>query len=103
MQMQQSHVLEIALFKVKPEHIADMPSLRVGLREALRDFPGMLEFCGYSPIQDDVFADVVKWDTYAHAQAAAKAFEVGDTRFLPYMNAIAQVTFMGHFQPEEKY
>lgn len=97
------HVLEVAIFKVKAEFIGDMPSLRSGLRAALKDFPGMLEFCGYSPLEQDVFADIVKWESHAHAQAAAQAFEQGDPRFLPYMAAIEQLSFMGHFLPEVRY
>jgi hypothetical protein len=97
------HVLEVAIFKVKAEFIDDMPALRAGLRAVLTDFPGMLEFCGYCPLEQDVFADIVKWDSLASAQAAAQAFAQGDPRFLPYMSAIEQLSFMGHFLPEVRY
>jgi len=78
----------------------EMPALRNGLREALKNFPGMLELETYSPLDDGrIFADICKWDTLENALAAAKAFESGDERFLPYMEAIEELKFMAHFKP----
>ena len=99
--MKSSHVLEIAIFKVKPECVGEIHILRTGLRKALTEFPGLIEFCGYCPIDSGMYADIAKWDTHENAVAAAKAFESGDQRFLPYMNSIEQLSFMGHFVPEE--
>jgi len=96
--MTESHVLEVAIFKAKPD--SNISQLREHLRETLRSFPGLLEFCGYCPLGDGQYADLVKWDSFYSAKAAAAAFEAGDPRFLPYMEAIEEVVFMGHFQPE---
>lgn len=94
------YVLEVAIFTVKKEFVEQMPVIRDGLREALKDFPGLITLDTFSPIGDDnAFADLVKWDTLENAQAAAKAFTSGDKRFLPYMEAIEDVKFMGHFTP----
>jgi hypothetical protein len=98
--MQSTHVLEVAVFKVKPEYVSAIPSLRAGMRATLKDFPGLIEFSGYSPKGAGAFADIVKWSSHEHANAAAQAIESGDARFLPYMSAIEEVTFMGHFVPE---
>ncbi len=86
--MQTTHVLEVAVFKVKPEYVSEIPSLRAGMRATLKDFPGLIEFSGYCPAGLGVFADIVKWSSHEHANAAAKAIESGDARFLPYMSAI---------------
>lgn len=96
--MTDNYVLEIAIFKAKPG--ADITQLREQLREALRSFSGLLEFCGYSPLGEGQYADLVTWDSLESAQAAAMAFEAGDPRFMPYMQAIEDVVFMGHFQPD---
>jgi hypothetical protein len=93
-------VLEIAIFKVKAEEVANMPALRAGLREALKSFPGLIDYQAYRPIEADSFADIAWWENLECAQAAAKAFERGDVRFLPYMQAIEELSFMGHFRPE---
>lgn len=93
-------VLEIAIFTVKPDRQADMPSLRAGLREALKSFPGLIEYRPYGPVQAGSFADVALWENLESAQAAAQAFERGDARFRPYMQAIESLTFMGHFVAE---
>lgn len=99
--MQNSHVLEVAIFTVKPGYQGDMPALRAGLREALKGFPGLIEFCGYSPVHNEqTFADIAKWDCLDSATAAADAFAAGDPRFAPYMQAIDGLVFMGHFCPE---
>ncbi|TXI95972.1 MAG: hypothetical protein E6Q34_02055 [Burkholderiaceae bacterium] len=101
--MSTNYVLEIAIFRVKPEFQSTMPELRQGLREALKGFPGLLEYTAFDPIsphESNQFADVAKWVDYECASAAAKAFESGDARFLPYMLAIESVEFMGHFAPE---
>ena len=57
--MQNNHVLEVAIFKVKPECVEDMVRLRAGLREALKGFSGLIEFCGYCPIDTGIYADIV--------------------------------------------
>jgi hypothetical protein len=94
------YVLEVAVFVVKEEYVERIPQLRKGLREALRDFKGLLDLDTYSPLGNDrVFADIAKWDSLENAVAAAKAFESGDERFLPFMKAIAEVRSFGHFKP----
>ena len=94
-------VLELAIFTVKPEHVARMPQLRDGLREALKGFPGLIEYRGYSPMNDGrTFVDLARWENLECAAAVARAFNDGDPRFGPYSAAIAQLTFMEHFAPE---
>ena len=98
--MPNSHVLEVAIFTVKPGYQDAMPALRTGLREALKGFPGLLEFYAYDPVDNQqTFADLAKWDSLASATAAANAFAAGDPRFAPYMQAIESLVFMGHFSP----
>lgn len=101
--MSTKYVLEVAIFRVKPEFQSMMTELRQGLREALKDFPGLLEYTALEPmslLESNQFADIAKWTDYASASAAANAFEKGDPRFLPYMQAIESIDFMGHFAPE---
>lgn len=96
-----SHVLELAIFKVKQECVAQMPGLRAGLRETIRTFPGLIEYRAYCPMGDDrVFVDLAMWDSLENAQKAAKAFNDGDPRFSGYMYAIENLTFMTHLVPE---
>ena len=94
------YILEIAVFVVKEEYVNDLPEIRAGVRKELKAFAGFLQLETYSPAtQDRVFADLARWDNLENARAAAQAFENGDPRFLPYLNAIAEVKFFGHFQP----
>lgn len=96
-----SHVLELAIFKVKPECVAQMPVLRAGLRETLKRFPGLIEYRAYSPMSDDrVFANLAMWDSLESAHKVAKAFNDGDPRFAEYTHAIEDLTFMSHLVPE---
>ena len=96
-----SYVLELAIFTVKPEHVAQMPRLRDGLRETLTAFPGLIEYCGYSPMNDErTFVDLAKWQTHEHAAAVARAFNEGDLRFAQYSASIESLVFMSHFLPE---
>lgn len=97
--MNDPHVLEVALFTVKPEHVTHMPTLREQLRETLKDFPGLISYEAYAPLGKNTFADIAKWQSHEHAQAAAQAFADGDPRFQPYMQAIESLSFMGHFVP----
>lgn len=96
-----SYVLEIVIFKVKPEFKEEISSIRSGLREVLEEFPGLLEFRAFTPLSDKCYADVVKWENHECALAAGKAIASGDQRFVPYMQAIDTITFMGHFCPDE--
>lgn len=98
--MKKHGVLEVAIFKVKAAEVANMPTLRAGLREALKSFPGLVEYQAYGPIEADSFADIAWWENLECALAASNAFEQGDVRFLPYMHAIEKIDFMGHFRPE---
>ncbi|MET1077017.1 MAG: hypothetical protein ABWY06_03245 [Pseudomonas sp.] len=99
--MHDNSILEVAIFTLKAGFHGDMPELRRGLRSALRAFPGLVEFHGYSPLQDErYFADIARWDSLEHAQAAATAFAQGDPRFAPYMHAIEELVFMGHFHAD---
>lgn len=96
----QPHVLELAIFTVKPEYVAQMPRLRDELREALKDFPGLIQYSGYSPMNDQrTFVDLAKWQDMKCAEAVASAFTNGDKRFAGYMAAIEHLTFMSHFVP----
>jgi len=97
--MQKNKVItEVAIFTVKPEFIAKIAKIRKGLREALKDFNGLISLETLMTADDsNVFADIAKWQTLADAKAAAFAFESGDKRFMPYMNAIEELKFMGHF------
>jgi len=93
------YVLEVAVFTVKKDFVQSMPEIRSGLRQALIGFSGLIELETYSPIDNNrVFADIAKWDTLENAKLAADAFESGDARFLPYMEAIEDLQFMGHFK-----
>ena len=73
-----ANTFRVNLSKLKPEFQSTMP-VRRGLRETLKDFPGLLEYAALEPMsQHDTnqFADVAKWTDYECASAAAKAFEV---------------------------
>jgi heme-degrading monooxygenase HmoA len=94
------HVLEVVVFKVKPDYVAQLPDLRDALRKNLKDFPGFIAFSGYSPHGEGAYADLVKWRSHDDAQAAAQAVASGDARFAPYMSAIESVSFMGHLVPD---
>lgn len=97
--LNKQYILEVAIFTVKEECVEKMPAIRNGLRDALKDFPGLIELETFSPSDDGrMFADIAKWDTLENAIAAAKAFESGDERFQPYMATIEEVKFMGHFK-----
>lgn len=96
-----SHVLELAIFKIKQDCVTQVPMLRAGLRETLKTFPGLIEYRAYCPMSDDrVFADLAMWDSLENAQKVAKAFNDGDQRFSEYMYAIENLTFMSHLAPE---
>jgi antibiotic biosynthesis monooxygenase (ABM) superfamily enzyme len=97
--MQNKEVLEVAIFTVKPGRAAAMPGLRESLRAALRDFPGLIELQCYTPCDGSEYADIARWASQTDAKAAADAFARGDARFLPYMEAIENLRFMGHFAP----
>lgn len=97
--MQASHVLEVVIFKVKPDSVEKISELRANLQNTLATFNGFVEFKGYYPMGDNTFVDVVKWDDIGSAQVVAKAFQQGDVRFQAYMSAIDSLIFMGHFSP----
>lgn len=95
-----TYVLELAVFTVKPDARQRMPALRQQLRAALADFPGLLDYRAYAPLDgDEQFVDLAHWLDLASAQAAADAFASGDARFAPYAAAIAELQVMRHLVP----
>jgi len=95
------YILDVAVFTVKEEFVAQLPALREDLRKALKDFSGFLSLENLSPIGESrTFVDLAKWDTLESVKAVAQAFESGDERFLPLMEAVEELNFMGYFQPE---
>ncbi len=93
------YVLEVAIFTIKEGFADKLPQIRTDIHKALQNFTGFIEINSLSPIDEKgMFADIVKWNTLDDALIAAKAFEDGDPRFLPYMEAADEVTFMGHFK-----
>lgn len=92
-----SHVLEVAIFTLKPGFAGEIERLRDGLRQTLREFPGLIEYQGYAPLEAGRYADIAKWQDLQCAQAVAQAFAEGDARFAPYAEAIETLQFMGHF------
>ncbi|WP_110970011.1 hypothetical protein [Pseudomonas huaxiensis] len=98
-----THVLELAIFTVKPQFVGQMPDLRDSLREALKSFPGLIAYRGYCPMdQGRMFVDIAEWENHECAVAVASAFNNGDRRFAGYMNAIESLSFMSHFVPEAR-
>jgi len=94
------YVIEVAVYTVKEEFVSQMPAIREDFRKALNDFAGFLSLDSMSPMDENrTFADIAKWDTMESAQAVAKAFESGDERFLPLMETVEDMKFMGNFQP----
>lgn len=95
---QENHIIEIAIFTVKPEFINQMSDIRQGLRTVLKEFSGLISLETLQPVNSNrTYADVAKWQTLEDAQVAAKAFEEGDARFMPYMQTLEELKFMGHF------
>ncbi len=95
------HILEIALFTVKEAYQANLATIREAVRTELLAFEGLLSFECFEPLGDGLtFADLARWESLEHAQVAAAAFANGDFRFLPYIDAIEAIHFMGHFKPQ---
>ncbi|VAW88621.1 hypothetical protein MNBD_GAMMA17-2291 [hydrothermal vent metagenome] len=93
------YVIEIAIFTVKEESITEMVTIRKSIKEVLKSFDGFKEIEALNPIDDGrVFADIVKWDTLQNAKKASEAF-MEEERLKPFMEAIEEVKFMGHFNP----
>lgn len=50
--MNDQPVVEIAIFTVKPEFRAKMPAIREQLRPVIHQFPGLVEYRDYSPVEE---------------------------------------------------
>ncbi len=94
----QNAIVEIAIFTVKSESINEVDEIRKKVKVSLKSFKGFISIKTLLPVNSSrIFADVALWETLKDAHAAAKAFEEGDERFLPYMHCIEDIKFMGHF------
>lgn len=91
-------IIEVAIFTVKKQYINQVAEIRKDIKKVLLKFKGFISIEMLLPINSKrVFADIAKWQSLEDAQAAAKAFEAGDERFLPYIQCIEGVEFIGHF------
>lgn len=96
---QDAHIVEIAIFTIKEDYLDKVGDIRRQVRASLEGFPGLLEIIPLTPADDsNRFADIARWETLETALAAASAFESGDERFIPYIDAIESLEFMGHFR-----
>ena len=94
------YVLGLAVFTVKEEFINQMPAITAAYREALNGFSGLVSLETVSPMgESKTFSHIAKWDTMESAKVVADAFENGDERFMPLMQASEELNFMGYFQP----
>lgn len=94
------YVVDVAVFTVKEEFVSQLPVLRADLGQTLKSFSGFLSLENLSPIGESrTFVDLAKWDTLENVKAVAQAFENGDERFKPLMEAVEELNFMGYFQP----
>ena len=94
------YVMDVAVYTVKEEFISQLPTLRADLGQALKGFSGFLGLESLSPIGDSrTFVDLAKWDTMESVKVVAQAFENGDERFMPLLEAVEEMNFMGYFQP----
>ena len=94
-----AHIVEIAIFTIKEGYLDKIADIRKEVSASLQGFPGLLEIIPLTPADDsNRFADIATWETLESALSAASAFENGDERFIPYIEAIESVEFMGHFR-----
>jgi heme-degrading monooxygenase HmoA len=96
--MLKNAIIEIAIFTVKEDSIISVAEIRSQVKKSLHSFNGFISINTLQPVNSSrVFADIVLWKTLEDAHIAAEAFEAGDERFLPYMQCIEDIKFMGHF------
>ena len=96
--MLKNSIIEVAIFTVKEDSINSIAEIRAKVKESLKSFKGFISINSLQPTNSSrVFADIALWETLEDAHAAATAFEEGDKRFLPYMQCIEEIKFMGHF------
>jgi len=94
------YVLDLAVYTVKEEFISQLPTIRENLGQTLKEFSGFLSLESLSPIGDSrTVVDLAKWDTMESVEIVAQAFQSGDERFLPLMEAVEELNFMGYFKP----
>jgi heme-degrading monooxygenase HmoA len=94
------HILEIVIFTVKSAATTNIVNIRKELHAYVKGYKGFIEMKQYYPAGDSqTFADIVTWDTLENALNAAKAFEAGDEKLQPIMQALEDVKFIGHFKP----
>ena len=100
--MSTKYVLEVAIFQVKPEFQSMMPELRQGLREALKDFLDCWNTppSNRCPCWNRISLPISPSGRIMPRRPPPPTFEKGDPRFLPYMQTIESIDFMGHFAPE---
>jgi len=96
--MLKNTIVEVAIFTVKEDSITSVAEIRTHVKKSLHSFKGFISINTLQPVNSSrIFADIALWETLEDAHAAAKAFEEGDERFLPYMHCIEDIKFMGHF------
>ncbi|OUR73073.1 hypothetical protein A9Q78_05570 [Methylophaga sp. 41_12_T18] len=94
------YVIDVAVYTVKEEFICQLPKIRADLGQVLKGFSGFLGLETLSPIGDSrTFVDLAKWQTLESMEIVAQAFQSGDERFVPLMEAVEELNFMGYFKP----
>lgn len=94
-------VLEIAMFRVN--NSTDMVSLNLKAIEQLSQLDGYLSSKSYQNISDEnVYLDIVEWNSLEDAQAAQKSFEKSEQNdVLAYLSNIKEIIYFEHVKVVE--
>ncbi|MFL5786836.1 MAG: antibiotic biosynthesis monooxygenase family protein [Flavisolibacter sp.] len=94
-------VMEIALYKVKKEHLADFKTLNNNMSEQLSTYSGYMSSKTYQGISaDSVFVDIVWWESIDKAKEAEAKF-LNDDKLKDYRESLGRVLYYDHVTPIE--
>ncbi|NML72849.1 hypothetical protein HHL25_01795 [Rhizobium sp. S-51] len=94
--MTPSTILEVVICTVKDDPAAE--AARTAAMQAVRRYPGFISWQALTALDlPGTIADIVEWQTHQAAMAAAEKVRT-DPAFAPYMQQIASVSVVGHFE-----
>jgi heme-degrading monooxygenase HmoA len=89
--------IELVVYKVKQDQLAEFSKLSTRIHAALAKLPGFLSSKTLRSIDSNLYVDEVVWQTQADAQAAFHQFKtLQDSQ--AFLNCIESVQFSNHFE-----
>lgn len=100
--IQDSTVLEVVIYKIKPDYADSFKDILTEARTTIQTLPGLMEYQTFQSAGNELlFVDLARWESLYAAKSAAKQVEHMQ-ELAHFMAVFEEIIVMDHFEPFAK-